>query len=607
MSPYHVLMAFNAITSHFTRFSQQRTATQEGTQQRAFQQQQFEAQREEQRRQAKERREQEWALATSQRQTALELQENQKVLDHWPLRLFPSQILQTHRCDGPTPLRVFLSLPANGPRDLEGPVRQALQQFISSHYNFNLGVRPIELLDGAWRDGQFQGAASIKALHERLRSEPTLVLETQMPEGDDHLYVNLAYWGPAQDQYLYQTLEKIAYRPLVDESARAAARQWRQARERLVEQGLATDNLDADQRFGGVRAANLKRLEQEEALSAAGIGLDQVDLPPFQLVKEDWRAIHRFLITWHCLTMGWIGDIYHLSYWDAPPILPKLLPELLHPDFPPEVAHAFIEHYCRSYRAVAAERPAWGPELALQLAVPLAALPNRAWAVREVLHAIQGWLAQRGLPAAKGTGTSAIEDFLSTVGAADGPVGPALLAASDFLARFRETIESLRQPDLVEHLGVAENAALQRHERDLLQRDHQEQSTRKRQQRLAQKDTERFALRQEQQEQLEREQHLAEAVHYSTREPQDIHGWSTEQVQELQRSVANALGLGTILRDRLKCGIVLRDERHDSSVIKAVRANNRIVINVEASLLSFNPLRLGPAHFLLSCESIIGC
>ncbi len=66
-------------------------------------------------------------------------------------------------------------------------MRQALQQFLSTHYNFNLGVRPIELLDGAWKDGQFQGAASIKALHERLRSEPTLVLETQLPEGDDHL------------------------------------------------------------------------------------------------------------------------------------------------------------------------------------------------------------------------------------------------------------------------------------------------------------------------------------------------------------------------------------------------------------------------------------
>ncbi|WP_295443759.1 hypothetical protein [uncultured Thiodictyon sp.] len=77
MSIYHAVMAFSAITTHLTRVSQQRTATQDGDQQRAFQQQQFEAQREEQRRQVKERQEQDWAMATRQRQTALELQENQ--------------------------------------------------------------------------------------------------------------------------------------------------------------------------------------------------------------------------------------------------------------------------------------------------------------------------------------------------------------------------------------------------------------------------------------------------------------------------------------------------------------------------------------------------
>ena len=537
-SSYATLLAFNAISSHFARRSQRQTAAQESDRQRAFQQQQFEAQREEQRQQARERREQEWAMATRQRQTALELQENQKVLDHWPLRLFPSQILQSHRCDGPTPLRVFLSLPANGPRDLEGPVRQALQQFLSTHYNFNLGVRPIELLDGAWKDGQFQGAASIKALHERLRSEPTLVLETQTPEGDDHLYINLAYWGPAQDQYLYQTLEKIAYRPVVEDCARAAARQWRQARERLIGQGLAKDNLDADQRFGGVRAANLKRLEQEEALSAAGIELDQVDLPPFQRVKDDWRAIHQFLITWHCLVMGWIGDIYHFSYWETPPLLPKLLPDLLHPDFPPEIAQAFIDHYCRSYRAVAAERPAWGPELALQLAVPLAALPDPVWAIEQVGQAIQNWLTLRGLPPVAGTGVAVLDGFCAQVGGADGPVGPAVLVDPDFLAGLRDAIGSLSRSDLVERLGAAANAAAERQEREQMEREHQE---RQQQERAHQR-------------RLEQEHRRVLADRWTALVPEDIHGWSTERVQQLQRSVAESLGLGPVFRDPLKDG-----------------------------------------------------
>jgi len=559
---YIALLAFNAVSGHFARFSQKRTATQEGDQQRVFQQQQFEAQREEQRQQARERREQEWAMATRQRQTALELQENQKVLDHWPLRLFPSQILQSHRCDGPT-LRVFLSLPANGPRDLEGPVRQALQQFLSTHYNFNLGVRPIELLDGAWKDGQFQGAASIKALHERLRSEPTLVLETQLPEGDDYLYINLAYWGPAQDQYLYQTLEKIAYRPLVKASARAAAQQWRQARARLIEQGVAKDSLDADQRFGGVRAANLKRLEQEEALSAAGIGLDQVDLPSFQLVKEDWRAIHRFLITWHCLVMGWIGDLYHFSYWETPPLLPKLLPDLLHPDFPAAVAHAFIDHYCRSYRAVAAERPAWGPELALQLAAPLAALPDPLWAIGQVGQAIQDWLALRGLPPVAGTGVAVIDGFCAQVGAADGPVGPALLLDSDFLAGLCNAIGHLNRSDLMTRLGGAASAAAARQEREQMARERQEQQ-RLETARQEQERQERVRLEQERQERERKQQFEWERQHEKQMEaaarraailtPQDIHGWSEEQVQTLQHSVAEILGIEVTFHDPLKTG-----------------------------------------------------
>ncbi|WP_295455924.1 SUMF1/EgtB/PvdO family nonheme iron enzyme, partial [uncultured Thiodictyon sp.] len=476
--------------------------------------------------------------------------------------------MQSHRCDGPTPLRVFLSLPTNGPRDLEGPVRQALQQFLSTHYNFNLGVRPIELLDGAWKDGQFQGAASIKALHERLRSEPTLVLETQMPEGDDYLYVNLAYWGPAQDQYLYQSLEKIAYRPVVEDSARAAARQWRQARERLVGQGVAKDNPDADQRFGGVRAANLKRLEQEEALTAAGIELDQVDLPPFQLVKEDWRAIHQFLITWHCLTMGWIGDLYHFSYRDTPPLLPKLLPDLLNPDFPPEVAHAFIDHYCRSYRAVVAERPAWAPELALQLAVPLAALPDPVWAIGQVVLAIQDWLGLRGLPSIARAGIGVIDGFCAQVGAADGPVGPALLLDPDFLAGLVDAIGHLDRSDLMARLGGAASAAAARQEQEQIKRERQERQQlekerqeREHQHRFERKRQEIVRLEQERQErerlELERqkrEHQRAKTDRWTTTAPQDICGWSTERVQGLQRSVAESLGLKPAFRDRLKDG-----------------------------------------------------
>jgi len=506
----------------------------EGEKNRAFQWEVLETQREEQRRHAQERRAQEWAMADRQRQTALELQENQMVLSHWPLRLFPSQILKSHRGDGPTPLRVLLSLPASGPKDLEGPVRQALHHFVSTHYNLNQPQRPIELLDGAWKDGQFQGMASIKALHDRLGSEPTLVLETQMPEGDDTLYVNLAYWGPGQDQVLYQPLERIAYRPLVDAAARAGAEQWRAARANLVAKGLARDAQDADQRLGGLRAQNLQRLEQEEALTAAGIALDQVELPPFKYVKDDYRAIHQFLITWHCLSIGWLGDLYHFSYWDAPPLLPSLLPGLLDADFPPEIAHAFLDHYCRSYRAVAAERPAWSPELTLNLVYPLAALPDPRWALEQTAQAIQDWLALRGLPAIPGTGAEVIEGLCA---AADGPAGPLLLADGDFYSGLRLAVDRLHRTDLAERLAAAERGALAQIGRE--RQERQASETREREERL---------------EQERRERERAEAAERAARKPQNIHGWPAERVQDLQRATARELGLDVCFRLPLKDG-----------------------------------------------------
>ncbi|WP_295457656.1 SUMF1/EgtB/PvdO family nonheme iron enzyme, partial [uncultured Thiodictyon sp.] len=316
-----------------------------------------------------------------------------------------------------------------------------------------------------------------------------------------------------------------------------------------------------------------------EALSTAGIELDQVDLPPFQLVKEDWRAIHQFLVTWHCLVMGWIGDLYHFSYRDTPPLLPKLLPDLLNPDFPPEVAHAFIDHYCRSYRAVAAEQPAWAPELALQLAVPLAALANRAWAVREIIHAIQIWLAQRGLPTIAGTGIAVIDCFCAQVGAADGPVSPAVLVDPGFLTGLRDAIGSLNQSDLMARLGGATSAAAARQEREQIEQKRQERQERERleqerqerkhQQRLEQERQERVRLEQEQQERerlelerqnrerqqrLKRENQRIQADRWAAKVPPDIHGWSSEQVQGLQRSVAASMGLAPVFRDPFKDG-----------------------------------------------------
>jgi formylglycine-generating enzyme required for sulfatase activity len=239
------------------------------------------------------------------------------------------------------------------------------------------------------------------------------------------------------------------------------------------------------------------------------------------------------------------------------------LPDLLYPDFPPDVARALIDHYCRSYRAVATERPAWAPELALQLAVPLAALPDPGWAIEQVGHAIQYWLAVRGLPSVAGTGVAAIDGFCAQVGAADGPVGPAALADPGFLAGLRDAIGRLNRSDLTERLTVAASAALKRQEMERLERERKErerlEQERQERQRLEREQQERERLERERlererQQQLERERQRVRADRWAARVPKDIHGWSSEQVQGLQRLVAESLGLGPVFRDPLKDG-----------------------------------------------------
>jgi hypothetical protein len=417
---YAPILAFQSLSQIFDRRASRQDSRTQGREQQTFQRELFEARRDEERHQAEERRAHEWALAARQRETALGLQENQKILDHWPLKLFPSQILHAPRgASDVVPLKVLLSPPSHGPRDLDGPVRQRLQQFVATHYPLTHPERPVELLDGVWKDGDFQGAASIKTLHELLRSEPTLVIETQLPPGDEALYLNLAYWGPAQDQYFYQPITKMRYAALLQTAARDSALEWQQARERLIQTGLARDVADADQRFGGTKAFNLARLAQEDALRAAGIPLEQVELPPFQFVAADYAAIHRFLISWSCLAIGWVADLYHFAYWETSPRLPTL-PELLDASFPPEVLPVFLDHYGHSYQALAMEQPARAPELMLLLAEPLAALPDPSWSRAQTEWAVRQWLALRGLDLQVRADESAIEILIAIVSGESG-------------------------------------------------------------------------------------------------------------------------------------------------------------------------------------------
>ena len=273
------------------------------------------------------------ADAEKRRQESLRLVKEQHVLQNWPLRLFPSQLLAPtgvakSKDRALTPLVILLSMPA--PQTVEGQaldiqnhVRNRLQQFLYAHYNQNTSARPVELLDLAWKDPSHRGGSAIKALYGRLDCLSTVVLEADVVQ--NALPFQFAWWGPLQEGYQYQHLGEIDWRELLKESARERARQWRQTRVDLVCQGLAANEAEADQQFGGENAENLKILEQEERLKAK----PGIRLRPYTIAQEDFDYLYRHLTAWYCLATALVADIHHFRYNDTLPQLPGLLPELI--------------------------------------------------------------------------------------------------------------------------------------------------------------------------------------------------------------------------------------------------------------------------------------
>ena len=349
-------------------------------------------------------------LAAYQRETALLLPEFQKTLDHWPLRLFPSQLLESRHHNGSIPLRVFLAPPkvplerfeqiGLEPLEMERRLAQGLREFLSQNYSLHSQVRPTEFLGGAWESKNFHGESSIKALFWRLKSEPTLILESEI-EGD-YLNFRMAYWGLGQQKYCYETIFKLSYRELIEESAKARAWKWKETRDKLLTLGETPEEV---KRLGGDKALNLAILEEAEELQAAGIDIRDLVFQ-YKVTNQDFEALCQFLSTCHCLVAGWVADIHYLSHYDLSPLLPELLPQLAEDVSEPKslqaVLRTTVSIYREVFQALAKERPYWVPELALKLAQSLTHLPDKSLAHEQVDYSLRVWLQQRQVSPPKG-------------------------------------------------------------------------------------------------------------------------------------------------------------------------------------------------------------
>lgn len=164
-------------------------------------------------------------------------------------------------------------------------------------------------------------------------------------------------------------------------------------------------------RLGGDNAFNLKIVEQEEEYRQLGIDFQQLDLQKHYKVNEqDFKYLSQFLATCHILVTSFISDIHYLILNNTPPLLPKLLPELTKDFYNAQLLESIVTGYRQVYEAVENERPAWIPELALDLANSLKYLPDKSWAKEQVKFSIQSWLRVRGV-----TPPETIEDAISAM------------------------------------------------------------------------------------------------------------------------------------------------------------------------------------------------
>ncbi len=343
------------------------------------------------------------SIASYQRETALQLPETHKILDNWPLRLFPSQLLGSHHGEQQIPLRIFISPPqvqsarwdevAQFLPEIEQNLAQSIGEFLSQNYPLSSQERPTEFLAGAWENKRFHREASIKSLFETLKSEPTLILESELV--GDYLNFRIAYWGLGQKTYCYQTIiSKLNCREIVYASAKSRALKWKETANRLLACG---ESLEDVKKLGGDNGFNLEIWEKEEKWQRYGIDTSELALE-YKVNNKDFEALAELLVTCHCLVAAWVADAHHLVHYDVAPLLPQLLPRLLENASDQQLVQALmqttISGYKDIFKALEIERPLWVPELALKLAKSLACLPDKSWAKEQLDYSLKAWLKQ---------------------------------------------------------------------------------------------------------------------------------------------------------------------------------------------------------------------
>jgi hypothetical protein len=373
-----------------------------------LQRERFEHDRQQQREAVEERRRLQHEAAADRLKEIFRGREVAVIFENWPLRMAPVQYLPAGPITDRQPIKIIVA-----PPDWEPPVadvapgvagqsttfalgktvEDGLRPFLRRYYSLNDPDRPTELLGGAWQGKRVRSESAMVALFKFLGSEPTLVLETERVGRD--LSLRVGYWGLAQSGYCFYEVGRIPYDKMAAAVARESAKRWRASREQLRGAGHSDEDIT---RYDGITADNLWLLEAEEKQAAAGVPTDH--FASYKISDAGHAEVARTVAACHCLIASCVTDIYHLLHYDTPPLLPKVLPELMQ-ILPTQWRSSLLAEVVQSFRDVyeklAGDRPAWRPELLLDLAESLMHLPDPGLARGPVRDSLNSWLALRGM------------------------------------------------------------------------------------------------------------------------------------------------------------------------------------------------------------------
>ncbi len=330
-------------------------------------------------------RETQFLIAVEQRETALEMKELDK---YWPLKNHPRQMLESHQGRNPVPIQIILVPPeinyarfehlnqtliSTFPR-AEVRLSQCLKNFLPKYYPLENEQRPTKLIDQGWEGNRFAGGSAVTSIFSRLKSEPIILLESEVD--GDLINLQVAYWSGGQDIFpSYKTLiSHFHYPTILYEFAIQRALLWEtNVKEKLLAKGKTEEEIN--ERFGKDNASNLSIYREYQELAADGIQIES----HYKINSDDVGKFLALLGAYHNIIVALYTDIHYLITTNLSPQLPELLPELerefsIGESLADDLFQMVVENYIESLRAMEKERSELVPEFAADIAFGLTGL-----------------------------------------------------------------------------------------------------------------------------------------------------------------------------------------------------------------------------------------